>query len=73
MHRFSSRSAVGASRWLATSGSLEQFGWQNRSHTGQNVPRMRFGSATSGEPPADPYEYVEEAVGTRLQVTQAVQ
>jgi len=35
MHRFLSRSDVGASRWLATSGSPEQFGWQNRSHTGK--------------------------------------
>jgi len=29
------RNKVGASRWLATSGSPEQFGWLNRSHTGK--------------------------------------
>jgi len=35
IHRFLSRSGVGASRWLATSGSPEQLGWRNRSHAGK--------------------------------------
>ena len=49
------RNKVGASRWLATSGSPEQFGWQNRSHTGKEI----FHSCGSGQPPADPYEMTE--------------
>ncbi len=63
MHRFLSRSDVGASRWLATSGSPEQFGWQIRSHTGKDG-RV----CGSGQPPVDPYGYVEEAGGTCLRV-----